>query len=94
MAFNQLSNAEAERLAILGEECAEAIHIVCKILRHGYESCHPDGGPTNRELLMKELGDVYFSMLLLSKNQDINIDSVRDSATIKALTIGKYLHHQ
>ena len=36
--FNKLTEAEQERLVILAEECSEVIQIVCKILRHGYDS--------------------------------------------------------
>lgn len=39
--FNNLTPAEAERLAYLSEECAEVIQIIGKILRHGYESRDP-----------------------------------------------------
>lgn len=39
--FNELTPAEAERLAYLAEECGEAIQIIGKILRHGYESRDP-----------------------------------------------------
>ena len=41
--FNKLTPAEAERLAMLAEECGEVVQIVGKILRHGYDSQHPDG---------------------------------------------------
>ena len=54
-----LTPAEAERLAMLAEECAEVIQIVGKILRHGYDSYHPaDPETTNRDLLAKELTDI------------------------------------
>ena len=33
--FNNLTPGEAERLAILAEECGEVIQIIGKILRHG-----------------------------------------------------------
>ncbi|OAN76675.1 hypothetical protein A8B82_14850 [Sulfitobacter sp. EhC04] len=57
--FNNLTPAEAERLAMLAEECAEVIQIVGKILRHGYDSHHPDNPATdNRDLLAKEITDV------------------------------------
>lgn len=56
--FNGLAPAEAERLAMLAEECAEVIQIVGKILRHGYNSCHPSTGIRNGYLLGQELRDV------------------------------------
>ena len=58
--FNGLTPAETERLAMLAEECAEVIQIVGKILRHGYESHHPDTPDvSNRFLLRRELLDVH-----------------------------------
>jgi NTP pyrophosphatase (non-canonical NTP hydrolase) len=47
-------------LAVLGEECGEAIQIVGKTLRFGYESYNPSDKDkeTNLDLLHKELGDV------------------------------------
>lgn len=57
--FNQLTPAEAERLAMLAEEAAEVIQIVGKILRHGYDSYHPETPDvTNRDLLGQELIDL------------------------------------
>ena len=59
MSAPDLTPAEAERLAMLAEECAEVIQIVGKILRHGYDSYHPaDPETTNRDLLAKELTDI------------------------------------
>jgi hypothetical protein len=43
--FNGLTPAEAERLALLAEECGEVIQAIGKVLRHGYESRHPYGEP-------------------------------------------------
>ena len=51
MAFNQLSDAQLERLYILSEELGEAQQAVGKILRHGYDSKHPETGITNKESL-------------------------------------------
>jgi hypothetical protein len=57
--FNGLSPAEAERLALLLEELGEAQQVIGKILRHGYESHHPENpDDSNRALLEGELGDV------------------------------------
>ena len=33
--FNGLTPAEAERLALLMEECGEVVQIIGKVLRHG-----------------------------------------------------------
>lgn len=63
--FNKLTPAQAERLAMLAEECGEVIQVIGKILRHGYDSHHPDqqGMPpeqrfTNRQALGHELCDL------------------------------------
>ena len=58
--YNKLTPAQAERLAMLAEECGEVIQIVGKILRQGYEGYHPDDmlRTTNRRLLRNELTDV------------------------------------
>lgn len=65
---NQLTAAEAERLVMLAEECAEVIQAVGKILRHGYASHHPDDpSVTNRTLLLNEVADV--SAVLLSMHE-------------------------
>lgn len=92
--FNQLTPAEAERLAILAEECGEVVQVIGKILRHGYESCHPDGGPTNRMLLEKETGDVQYAIERLIGLGDISADEVCDHRDEKYKKVRKYLHHQ
>ncbi|HRP26375.1 hypothetical protein [Thauera sp.] len=57
--MNKLTDAEAERLAMLAEEAAEVVQIVGKILRHGYDSYHPlQPDVLNRELLDDELRDL------------------------------------
>ena len=88
--FNGLTPAEAERLAWLAEECAETIHAVGKILRHGYESRDPtvDGSPTNRVTLELELGDVRAATEWLASTGDIRKVTHRESRTMR------YMHHQ
>lgn len=93
MPFNQLSDAEAERLAILAEELAESIHVVGKILRHGFDLMHPDGGPTNRDLLETELGHVEYAISLMCLKEDINIEYIMDSKSEKETRTTNYLHH-
>lgn len=92
--FNQLTPAEAERLAILSEECAEVIQIIGKILRHGYESTHPKGGPTNRDHLELELGDVLCIGRMMSRNGDVEEESIEEHASEKLSRLFKYAHHQ
>ena len=92
--FNKLTPAEAERLAVLLEEMGEAQQAIGKILRHGYESTHPNGGPTNRELLELEMGDVYHAMIRMWATGDLNGNAVTQRADDKAKSIIKYLHHQ
>lgn len=91
--FNQLSPDEAERLALLVEEMGEAQQAIGKILRHGYESRHPDGGPTNREMLERELGDVESSGEMLKNHGDLNPESVAKYRWIKGYKVYQYLHH-
>lgn len=91
--FNQLLPAEAERLAILLEELGEAQQAIGKILRHGYESRHPDGGEINRETLERELGDVHHAMIRLCENKDLREEAIHEWAHKKSIKIEKYLHH-
>lgn len=93
--FNNLAPAEAERLAMLAEECAEVIQIISKIQRHGYESYHP-GDPlktTNRAMLRKEVTDIAaVTASMLSRNDfEAFTDMDVKVAWRKKL---RYSHHQ
>ena len=92
--FNGLTPAEAERLALLMEECGEVVQIIGKVLRHGYESRHPDGGPTNREMLEREIGDVRAAWRLLIREDDISEAAVARAYVDKTTRMHRYLHHQ
>lgn len=92
--FNELTPAEAERLALLAEECGEVIQAIGKVLRHGFESTHPDGGPTNRESLERECGDVYHAIWRMIGAGDIDGNGMSQRADDKAKTVVRYLHHQ
>jgi len=94
--FNKLTPTDTERLALLMEECGEVQQIIGKILRHGYESCHPDDKRkrTNRMLLEKELGHVEFAIRFMDENEDIDIDQITNFMKLKNMMIGQYLHHQ
>jgi NTP pyrophosphatase (non-canonical NTP hydrolase) len=93
MRFNQLSDAELERLAYLSEELGEVQQMIGKILRFGYESWHPDyPSVTNREDLAKEIGHVEKAVSLLILNNDIDNGIVMESSVRKDLN--KYMLHQ
>lgn len=94
--FNELTPAQAERLALLLEEMGEAQQAIGKILRHGYDSCHPDdlNGPTNRHLLEKELGDVIAAISMMYEAEDIDESELVTHRIEKMKTVQKYLHHQ
>lgn len=91
---NKLTDAEAERLAILIEECGEVVQIACKILRHGFASYHPSGGPANREELEKELGDLACAAELLVRARDVRKRRIAEHAGEKIDSLRKYTHHQ
>jgi hypothetical protein len=92
--FNKLTPAEHERLTLLMEECGEVVQIIGKILRHGYESRHPNGGPNNRFLLEKECGHIKHAMKLMCKSKDLEKQTIDDMAYLKADDVKRYLHHQ
>ncbi len=93
--FNQLTPAMAERLAMLAEECAEVVQIVCKIQRHGAASYHPNdkNRVPNAELMRSELIDLLAVMLLMKSADDFRpiTDAEIDRAVSKKLL---FAHHQ
>lgn len=91
---NKLSDAEAERLALLLEELGEAQQAIGKILRHGYESSWKAPAWQNRRDLEKELGHVRFAMELMNTRGDISMDAVNDYWNLKNRGVWKFLHHQ
>lgn len=94
---NELSNAEAERLALLMEECSEVVQACAKILRHGYASANPtrqEPNPTNRECLEAEIGHVLHAVDRLCLEHDVEVLGVRLSRDLKAESVWKWLHHQ
>lgn len=96
--FNKLSPAQAERLDLLAEECAEVIVAIMKIKRHGYDTYNPDKPlATNAYTLEEELGHIIASIELLTQANDIDLDVINSSALIKKENhkLGRcYMHHQ
>lgn len=93
---DQLTAAQGERLAFLGEECSEVGKALGKISRHGLESRFPPvSGKSNREKLEAELGDVLFAMRLLESAGDIDMDTVSAQAEAKWRDPPvRWFHHQ
>ena len=96
MHFNKLTPAEDERLALLLEEMGEALQIIGKIQRHGYDSKNPltEDLTTNRQLLEMELGHAHHAMTRLCDAGDLHKDVIIDYADGKAVSVVKWLHHQ
>ncbi len=65
-----------ERLSMLLEEAGEVVQICGKILRNGYDSYNPfdENKTTNKDLLEKELTDLYVIMDKMNAYYDINLD--------------------
>lgn len=62
--------------------------------RHGYNSRRPDGGPDNRMLLERELGDLNYAIAMMVHADDVNEHWIAHNARNKASRIALYLHHQ
>ena len=93
--FNKLSPAQAERLAILSEECGELIQAIGKILRHGYNSHNPNDMDHlgNRHDLERECADVMAAMEMLARDGDVDREKVSNLMPVKLRSVQKYMHH-
>jgi hypothetical protein len=93
---NGLSDAEVERLGLLAEECGEAIQIIGKILRHGYESVNPyeEYNGTNRDRLTREIADILVALDFMLLNRDVLQAQLDERKKIKHHKIWDWLHHQ
>ena len=88
---NKLTPAESERLYMLMEECGEVIQACSKVLRHGYDSYHPNNpNVNNRELLTNEVHDLFAVLDMM--DHDIKVDGAQILQSVKQKK--KYAHHQ
>ncbi|QYW06496.1 hypothetical protein uan_084 [Pseudomonas phage UAntarctica] len=95
--FSGLTAAEAERLDILAEECAEVIQAIMKIKRHGFESYHPGTQELNRTALLREITDVKAAMVMVSRDiPEVMVDDMLQQFSITRALNKKleYCHHQ
>ena len=91
--FNKLTDAELERLALIGEECSEVGQIIGKIIRHGFDRYHPNGGVSNREHLQKEIGDALGVIDFAIKRGDLDLEDIEYHRRNKMKNTAPYLHH-
>lgn len=84
-----LTPGEAELIALLLEECGEVVQVCGKILRHGIWSYHPETREVNRDLLIKEIGDVLAAVSLLG----LPAEKFEKAKRAKLAKVGKYLHY-
>lgn len=92
--FNQLTPAEAERLAMLAEECGEVIQMIGKILRHGLDSYHPsDPAVSNRLLLTRELVDLEAVVRAMVRHGEIYDPQGQNTSAAWERKL-RYAHHQ
>lgn len=91
--YNALTEAEAEVLALLAEECSEVVQAVTKILRHGLLSEHPATGERNIEALSRETGQVLAVIDILYKYDLLRGPTVALAHATKMVSLPRYLHH-
>lgn len=92
-----MTAAQHERLSILMEEMAEALHIIGKIFRHGWDSSHPDyDNIPNHELLEQEIGHVLWIIDFMQRKfvGDLRPAIVSLHKHSKEKNALKFLHHQ
>lgn len=93
---NGLTDAQAERLALLIEEMGEALQAVGKVLRHGYDSTNPliETGTDNGRDLENECGHVLAALKMLCDEGDLTSVNVTRSRRKKLHSVKQWLHHQ
>jgi len=93
--FNGLSPAQIERLGLLSEEMGEALQVIGKILRYGFENKNPDDKDhvSNRIDLAIELGHVKSAMDVIHNTGDIDYSLVEIYRNEKHEKLIKYLRY-
>ena len=79
-------------LNVLAEECSEVAKNASKAIRFGFDSRHPNGGPTNRELIIQEVNDVMAMIWELNDNYDLKFSLNRKAMEAKRAKVSDYYH--
>ena len=86
-----MNNYSEECLITLGEECAEVIQAISKILRFGFTSWHPNDPTTNNlEHLQIEIGDLVCMIDLLKEEGVINDHAIQNARLQKRIKFKKF----
>ncbi len=91
---NEQAAAQIERVALLMEEMAETIHVIGKILRHGFNSYNPYTEEKNKTLLEKELSHVSLALSLLIANGDIDPLALTEYQSLKQQSVKRFMHYK
>ena len=91
--FNGLTPGEAERLALLIEECGEVIQAASKALRHGMSS-RWDNGQSNKVKLEEELGHLFLEVRRMTSHGDLEMSIIENYGAEKNNRPNLYHHHQ
>jgi NTP pyrophosphatase (non-canonical NTP hydrolase) len=85
-----MNNKIQEILDILQEECAEVIQNISKCRRFGMENVYLKGSGTQREQLVKELGDVLAMIDLLQEHNVVSSQELDLAKRNKILKLAKW----
>ena len=91
-----LTPGEGERLALLAEECGEALRAIGKIQRYGFESSSPytTAARTNRGDLERELGSLRAVIGLLIDAHDVELRELQSWQRTKKSAFAKWTLYQ
>jgi len=89
---NGVDLAEMEQLHILSTRAAKVVQTVGKILRHGYDSFHPDRPEqNNRQLLTLDLFDFWIAVHFLPDDFFEDVPDAHEEIMARKM---RYTHHQ
>jgi len=73
----------ANGLAKLIEECGELVQVAGKKLAYYTTDEHPDGGPSIKERLEEEMGDVVAAIALVAQLHELDGDRITERSEVK-----------